>query len=403
MILDPGRQGVNFKQQAADRGLAVVSVYTMPRGHIQDRWPDHTDGDDVSVYAAGLDEIRSALDQVHGDVRGIVPASDVAVHTVDRLAEALGLPGNGAKLALARRDKAAMRENAQRAGLRIPAFEVIDDVRAVGPAAHRVGFPAILKQTSGAASHGTLLLRGPQDVQDLPPLHELDYFGRPVRSWLVEQYVRGRELAVNCISHDGRHHLVDVWEYRQPDDSDYSFPYWESAQIPHDDPDRDLVVAYVRDVLDAFGVRLGPSHTEVKVWDGRAYLMELGTRLPGGPMIDHWVAHSDLDPLQQTLGCRLGEEPAITTRPVRFDAFGGASAIRNDGPPGRLVEIKGLTEVGQLPGVDKVVVAFEAGAEIPTTDSVRNIPVGVWVHAPDHPTLLRRLADVRAAVELVID
>ena len=403
VILDPGRQGINFKPQAAERGMAVISVYTMPREHVRTRWPDHTVGDTVSLYAAELDEIRAQLAELGADIRAVVPASDVAVDKADVLAEEFGLPGNGARFALARRDKSVMRETAAQAGVRIPRYVLVEDVADIADAAHTVGFPAFVKPTTGGSSHGVRLLSGPRDTEDLSTLPRIDHFGRPVRAWLVEQYVRGRELGLDFFSHDGEHHVVDIWEYRQPDDRDYSFPYWNSVQIPRDDPDWQAAVDSVRQVLDAFGVRLGPSHTEIKISDGDPYFIELGARLPGFPMIDVLIEHSDLDPHRQALACRLGEVPRIATEPVRFDGLTGAAAFRNDGPAGRLVEIRGLDKVERLPGVDKVVVRRRPGDTLPMTEGMPTVPLWVLVSAPDHEELLRRMAAVRDTVELVIE
>jgi biotin carboxylase len=403
VLMDPGRQGFNFKPQVAEREMAVISVYTMPREHVRTRWPDHTVGDTVSLYAAELGEIRAQLLGLGADIRAVVPASDVAVDKADILAEELGLPGNGARFAVARRDKSVMRETAARAGIRVPRYVLAEDAADIGRAARAVGFPAFVKQTTGAASHGTRLLSRPRDAQDLPALHRTDHFGRPVQAWLVEQYIRGRELGVNFFSHDGVHQVVDIWEYRQPDDRDYSFPYWDWAQIPQDEPDWRTAVDYVRQVLDAFGVRLGPSHTEIKISAGDAYLIELGARLPAYPMVDAWAAHSDLDPHRQALACRLGEVPRIATTPVRFGSFCGANAIRNDGPPGRLADIRGLDKVQRLPGVVKLTAVYSVGDIVPTTESIPTIPVRVLVSAPDYRALLQSLAAVRDTVELVIE
>lgn len=403
VLMDPIGPSTGFKSQVSERGMAVISVYTMPDEHLRTRYPDHAVGDTLSLYASDLDGIRAQLTPLGADIRAVVPANDVAVDKADTLAEELGLRGNGARLALARRDKSVMRKTAAGAGLRIPRYARVEDPSGIARAARDVGFPAFLKQTAGAASHGVRLLSGPEDAEDLSALSRTDHFGRPVEAWLVEQYVRGRELGVNCFTHDGEHHVVDIWEYRQPDDRDYSFPYWDWAQIPRDDPDWQTAVSYVRGVLDAFGVRLGPSHTEIKISAGEAHLIELGARLPAYPMINGWIAHSDFDPHGQTLASRLGEVPRIATTPVRFDGFCGANAIRNDGPPGRLVEIRGLDEVRGMPGVDQLVVTYQPGETVPTTHSIRTVPVKVSVCGPDRRTLLRRLAAVRDTVELVLE
>jgi biotin carboxylase len=403
VLMDPVGPSMNYKPRVAERDMAVISVYTMPAEHLRARYPDHAAGDTVSLYATELPEIRARIAETGAEIRAVVPASDVSVDKADAIAEELGLPGNGARFAVARRDKSVMRETAARAGVRIPRYALVEDAVGIAAAARTVGFPAFAKHTTGGSSHGTRLLSRPEDAEDLSALQSTDHFGRPVQAWLVEQYVRGRELGVNFFSHEGVHHVIDIWEYRQPDDRDYSFPYWDWAQIARDDPDWQTAVDYVRQTLDVFGVGIGPSHTEIKISNGEAYLIELAARLPAYPMVDAWIARSDLDPHGQTLASRLGETPRIATEPVKFDGLCGASAIRNDGPAGRLAQIRGLDLVERLPGVDRLVVGYRAGDWLPTSSSIRTVPVKVSVSGADRRELIERMAAVRDTVQLVME
>ncbi|MER5357180.1 ATP-grasp domain-containing protein [Streptomyces sp. NPDC002785] len=403
LLLDPVRTGAHYKTEAHRRGFTTVSVYTVAKDVIAENWPDHADGDDISIYSADADEILARLDTLGVNLIGVVPAMDSAVHLADTLADRMSLPGNGIARASARRNKADMRRVAVEAGLRIPRFVLVDSTAKIAAAASEIGFPAIAKHTTGAGSYGTYLLSTPEDAAQTSTMHAKNQFGWQVDEWLVEQYIRGRELAVNCFSHDGEHRIVDIWEYRQPDDSDYDFPYWESAKLPEDDPDWQAAADYVREALTAFEVRLGPSHTEVKIGPDGVHLMEVGARLPGGPMTDQWLAHTDLNPFEQALDCYLGVRPACLAAPVHFRQSCGASAIRNDGPPGILKEIRGLDEVRNMPGVDKVLSIYEPGDYVPVTDNTLNIPIGVWVSAPDYPGVVELLGRVRDTLELAIE
>lgn len=403
LLLDPVRTGAHYKAEARHRGYRAISVYTVAKDVIAENWPDHADGDDASIYSADADEILAQLDELDVKLVGVVPAMDSAVHLADTLADRMSLPGNGTSKASARRNKAEMRRIAAEEGLRIPRFMLIDSTAGIAEAAAEIGFPAIAKHTTGAGSYGTYLLSTPKDAAQTSGMHAKNQFGWEVDQWLVEQYIRGRELAVNCFSHNGEHRVVDIWEYRQPDDGDYDFPYWESAKLPEDDPDWQAAADYVFQALTAFEVRLGPSHTEVKVAPDGVYLMEVGARLPGGPMTDQWLAHTDLNPFEQALDCYLGIRPVCLQAPVRFRQACGASAIRNDGPAGILKEVRGLDEVRNMPGVDKVLSIYEPGDYVPVTDNTLNIPIGVWVSAPDYSGVLELLGRVRDTIELVIE
>ncbi|WKK24427.1 ATP-grasp domain-containing protein [Streptomyces olivoreticuli] len=401
VLLDPLKNGAGYKKAALDMGLAVVAVYTLDPQELKARWPDHTDGDDVSLYAPDAAGALAALRGTGYAFRAVVPAFESAVHLADAIAHELGLPGNEASLAWARRNKAAMRAHAAEAGVRIPAFRLVHDFSQVPAAAAEVGYPAIVKPTMDAGANGVTLISDARAAENVTIDDDNALFGSP-KEWLVEQYIRGREFAVNCFSSDGDHRVIDMWEYRQPDSRDYDFPLWDNVQATPEDPDWERVAEHVAQVLTAFGVRRGPSHTEVKVASDGVYLIEVGARLPGGPATDQWVEYTDIRPFHDALECYLGRRPEIMDKPLGSRALFGAIAIRNDDAPGTLVAVHGLDKVRERPAVDKVLVSYEPGDHVPVTHETKTIPVGAWVSAPDQQGVVRALAEIRAAVTLEI-
>ncbi|MFE9957070.1 ATP-grasp domain-containing protein [Micromonospora sp. NPDC005299] len=402
LLLDPVKTGEGYKQAARDLGLRVVSLYTVEQGELNGRWPTHADGDDISLYASTPADIVSAVAEAGLQVVAVVPAMEAGVQLADVLADMSGLPGNDVSLALARRNKAAMRARAAEVGLAIPSFQRVEDLTEVPRVAAAIGYPVILKPTTGAGSHGVTLLSTAADAANLRPTDATDLFGWPVREWLVEQYVRGRELAVNCLSSDGDHQIIDMWEYRQPDGRDYDFPLWNTVQLTPDDPDWSRVEAFVAQVLRAYGVSRGPSHTEVKCNADGVFLIEIGARLAGGPATDLWSAHTSFRPYHDSLECYLGRRPTIMDGVVETYAAYGAIAIRNDVGPGTLTDIHGLAELEAHPNVAKVLVGYAPGDRIPLTQDSKTIPVGAWVSAPDQDALLRVMGELRRMVSLEI-
>ncbi|MFE9610938.1 ATP-grasp domain-containing protein [Streptomyces sp. NPDC006012] len=399
VLVDPVRQGVPFKAAVRDLGLRVVSVYTHDYlAGLQ----GHTEGDDLSIYASDADNVIRELAAAHIEARAVVPALEAGVHLADVLAHRLGLPGNDHRLAWARRNKAAMRVHARSAGVRVPEFRLVDDADRIESAAHEIGFPVIVKPTMGAGSQGVRVFSRPDDLAAAPPFVSRDVYREPIREWLVEQYVRGRELAVNFFSADGEHRLVDMWEYRRPDDADYDFPLWDIVQIAPGHPDFARVAAFVRTVLDAFGIRRGPSHTEVKCTEDAVHLIEVGARLSGGPAVDLWTAHGGLRPFHDTLACYLDRRPALFGQPVAFPVRFGSVVIHNEQGPGTLEAIEGVDQVRRLPGVDSVEVGYQPGDHVPPTHDNVSIPFSASVHAADEPAVLDLLAQIRTLVSLRI-
>ncbi|MDJ1134783.1 ATP-grasp domain-containing protein [Streptomyces iconiensis] len=403
VLLDPVRTGEGFKSAARDKGYAAVSVYSLDARILKNDWPDHALTDDLTLYGADADTVVSQLAAADYDLKAVVPANEAAVHLADVVAERLGLPGNEAALAWSRRNKSAMRARAHEVGLRIPRFRLVHDLSEVPKAGEETGYPAIVKPTMSAGAHGATLVPDRAAAENLAIAETRDVYGHLIEEWLVEEYIRGREFAVNCFSSDGEHRVMDMWEYRQPDDRDYDFPVYDNVQVEPDDPDWQRAESYVKEVLTTYGLRRGPSHTEVKCNADGVYLMEINARLPGGPATGQWLKHTSIRPFHDTIDCFLGVQPAIMEGPLDFRARFGAIAIRNDEAPGTLVAVHGLDELREYPGVDTVLVSYEPGDTVPVTSGMTNIPVGAYISGATQREVVDRLAGIRALVSLEID
>ncbi|GAA1390780.1 ATP-grasp domain-containing protein [Pseudonocardia kongjuensis] len=390
VLVDPVLNGAPFKMACADRGLDVVGVYTIDRPVVTAMDPDHAAGDVRSVYAREPD--------VPTRPAAVVPATEPGVLVAARLAGGFGLPGQPAAVAPALRDKRRMRRHARARGIRVPRFTTA----AVGlaEALHHTGLPAIVKPTSGAGSHNVFLVREPNDLDRIARADRHDLFGDAIDEWLVEEYVRGREFAVNTFTVDGGHTVLDVWEYRQPGPGDYDNPYWDFVQVGPDTPGRATVAWFAQRVLDAFEIALGPAHVEIKLpTDGDPVLIELGARLPGAGIPSQWERHSALRPYADTLAVHLGESP--TTLEPGFDARLGMCFVRHDGPAGVLRAVHGLDTVPTWTGVEGVAAAAP-GSPIGTTTALGAEVARVQLAAPDDATLASLIARVRAEIRVEV-
>ena len=407
LLIDPTStgNGRDYRTAIRDLGFDALSLLT-GLSAVAGRQADPDDA--MSLQVGDVDDaVDDAVRQIRAggfDVRAVVPANGTSLHLADEIAARLGLPGNDPALGWARRNKAAMRVRAAQTGVRVPAFRLVHSLGEVAGAARDIGFPAIVKQTMGTGSFGVHVVGDEAALDEATKASAVDRNDQPVTEWLVERYVRGREYAVNFCSADGDHRLIDIWEYRRPDDRDYDFPLWDIVQIGADHPDYARVERFCRQVLDAFGIRQGPGHIEVKCsGDGDdVHLIELASRFSGGPAVPLWARHSDLRPFHDAVECYLGRRPGMIDGDHGFRAVLGSVVIRNDDAPGTLVAVHGLDELRALPGVADVLVEFHPGDHVPVTNHSMCIPVSASVHGPDRATVLRTLAVAREAVRLEI-
>ncbi|MFC8538824.1 ATP-grasp domain-containing protein [Streptomyces sp. NPDC057249] len=405
ILVDPIMTGEAFKETCRSLGFSVVSVYSVSAEVLAEVAPAHRDKDDVSLYVRSPADLP---DDFGRPVRAVVPATEPGVFLADTLAARLGLRGNDPARAMARRNKAEMRRLAAAGGLRIPDFRIVSGVAGLAAAAEAVGYPVIVKPATGAASRDVRLV---EDAGRLPStaagLGPLDLFGADVEEWLVERYVRGRELAVNMFSIDGEHRVIDIWEYRQPGTADYDQPYWDLLQIRDTDPLFAEAVRFAAEVLDCFGVRFGPSHIEVKCADDGIHLIEIGSRLPGASIAEHWELNSSFKPYADTLAVLLGrtEEIRASFTPdgrVEFGSVPAICCIRNDDRPGILREIYGLAQAAAIPGVQVVHAPHRPGDFIPMTQDLNTVVAKFLVSGPTEADALKTLQAVRSTISVEI-
>lgn len=355
-IVDPYEAGALYAPLLAEHGFTCHRVESAPPLQGEERRAavrPETFASTIDLKA-GWPEALSRLQAL--GVGTVLAGHEHGVPNADRLASELALPGNGVERSAARRDKAAMAKLALAAGLRVP---VQAAAGTAGPllawAARRGRWPVVAKPAHGYGS---------QQVERCASIAELESclsrifrlpnaFGRRNQRALVQEALQGPELAVDTVSWDGEHRLAALWRYHRPgDDGRGPVPLFDAKELlpPTGDLAERLMV-YVRRLLDALGIRFGPSHAEVMLVGGEPVLIEVGARLHGGE-----AAHAL---------CRLATGDSQVDRVVRSLARGGfghrtaprpwqgraAILVLRNPRPGRALDLRVQTRLAELPGV----------------------------------------------------
>ena len=100
-----------------------------------------------------------------GELDGVTTFCELAVPLTARLAERLGLPGNSPDAVDTARNKHAARAAMSAAKLPTPRNFLIEAKDQLADAAAAVGFPAVIKPVSGAASIGVIRVNDEAELQ----------------------------------------------------------------------------------------------------------------------------------------------------------------------------------------------------------------------------------------------
>jgi S-sulfo-L-cysteine synthase (3-phospho-L-serine-dependent) len=294
------------------------------------------------------------------EIAGLTTTSDFYAQVAAGLAEWLGLPANPPEAVARCRDKAALRATLARAGVRQPRFAVVTDPS--GPV-DQAGFPCVVKPSDDSGSTNVLLCGDAAEARaqarriiDV----RTNIRGLPTaRTALVEQFLDGPEFSVEMFGWNGRTECVGITAKQVGSlphfvETGHLFP----ADLP---PSMAASIAdAVRAALAACDLRLGPSHTEVRLTADGPAIIEINPRLAGGMIPELIRLSTGVDLLEQQLRVAAGGPAALTGEPAGYAGIRFLLAERE----GVLTAIDGVAQAENVPGVERVTRTARTGARV---------------------------------------
>jgi biotin carboxylase len=325
---------------------------------------DTNDGDAVSRAVADLHRERPFA--------GVVPGFEYYVPLASRLAAELGLPGLPVGSVRAVRDKAEMLACAEENGLRVPAWTPAASEHEAVLAGAKVGYPCVVKPVG---SSGSVHVTRADTEDDLVAAYralvtdaELD-LGRPLGGRVVvAEYVAGPEFSVEGHVTGDEVVVVSVTE-KLLGPEPYFVEIGHIVQAELEAGARDRIERYVRDVVPALGVTLGPFHCELRLAGTEPVLIELGARL-GGDHIAELVRLATGVSLPHVMLAAYTGRPLDTTAPP-FARYAGIRYLTAPTGTTRYRRLSGLDDVARLPGVLSTGIEVPAGTPIPAPSDGR--------------------------------
>ncbi len=325
---------------------------TWERPYLLD-WEVADPTDQAALTAAAL-----ALAERH-PVAGVMTWTEWYLVPVARLARRLGLPTPGPEVMQGCRNKATSRALFARHAVPSATSNGVRTGEEAARTAQHIGYPIVLKPAARAASAGVIRVDTPEELPDAYAFAaQAARLGAESTEVLVEEYLDGPEVSVECVTYQGTTTVVAVTRKTVglP-------PYFEEIAHAVDaaDPLLATVAPTAQAAVQALGVTDGVSHVELRLVDGRPRLIEVNARL-GGDMIGHLVhLATGVDLARAAADIACGRAPDLTRTHSR------AAAIRMIYPahPGTLTA-RHLTEgfVEQTPWLERVHFHREVGDQL---------------------------------------
>jgi biotin carboxylase len=274
----------------AASGLGVdLQIASDSCDHLDDPWRDRA----IPVRFHELPQSLRALEQALSvPPDGVIAVGDRPTVLAAHAARRFGIEWHSPAAVERSRHKVKTRQQLRDDGLAVPAFEAVDDAVTLSTALARTVhlLPAVVKPAALSGSRGVIRADTREElaaalirVRRLLDSHDVRVLRDPEASTIVvEQYVEGREYALEGVVDRGRLQVIALFDKPDPldgpffEETIYATPSRASAS------DQDAIVTAIGRAIGSLGLSHGPIHAECRVGPSGVTILEIAARPIGG-------------------------------------------------------------------------------------------------------------------------
>jgi len=289
-------------QKAKDMGIET-HVFAWAANDVGEKIADY-------FYPISIIEKDEILDKCREiQIDGICSiASDLAVITVNYVADRMGLIGNSPECVAVSTNKHNMRLCFERNGDPSPRSAQVSEVEDLENIS--LEYPIIVKPVDRSGSRGITRLENGIGLCEAIESAKMQGFEKVA---LVEEFAIGQEYSVEFISWEG-HHTFLALTHKFTTGNPHFIETGHLEPAPIDDVTIEKVKQVTIHALDSLGIRYGASHTELKISEnGDIKIIEIGGRM-GGDFIGSSLVElsTGIDFVRAVINVALGEKPELT-------------------------------------------------------------------------------------------
>lgn len=290
-------------EKAKDMGY-ITHVFAWAAGDVGETAADHF----YPISIVEKEEILRMCQEI--GICGICSiASDLAMVTVNYVAEKMGLAGNSIAATAKSTNKHLMRRAFEANGDPSPKSILVDQSTCLEKL--QLTYPVIVKPTDRSGSRGIFKVTDPADLKDAVNGAMAQGFEKKA---LVEEFAEGQEYSVEYISYCGKHtFLAMTLKYTTGAPHFIETGHLQPAPVSAETLER--VKQVVSHALDTLDLDYGASHSEIKIAeDGTIRIIEIGGRMGGDCIGSDMVRYSTgYDFVKMVIEVACGLEPDFTT------------------------------------------------------------------------------------------
>ena len=331
MIMGAGIYQVPLIQKAKEMGIYTIAV------SIPGKYPGFAIADQV-CYENTVDYERILEVAKREKIDGIVTAgTDVAVITIGKVCDELGLPGLSFEAAKIASNKILMKKKYEEYGVRTARFREVSFEDDLYEKTAELNFPLIFKAVDTSGSRGIIRVNSREEFEAARALVKAS---SRTNFFIVEEFIEGEEFGAQAFVYRGEVKFILPH-------GDYVFQGDTGVPIGHFAP-YDLAPEIVEDTkvqltkaIESMGLDNCAINADFILKGGKTYVLELGGRSGATCLAELVSIYYGFDYYEKLIRAALGEdvefpqEHAVPNASMllRSDRDGVIRAIENDNGP----------------------------------------------------------------------
>jgi biotin carboxylase len=280
LILSESTSASFFDQAARELGYVPIFIYSSDKVDIDTKYPYF-----IIDFFKSPQIIANEITEKFGKIYGIVSCIEQLTYHVGEVAKLLNIAVNSLESYLILRDKRAMKKCW--IDHNVSTAKLIGTYSSANINYSSLKFPLIVKPTFGAASAGVKIVANEVEMKE--QVRNITRFNVTTLSkenatksgYIIEQYITGNEYSVDTVWINEQPVINGIMSKGNP--TGPHFPdrlYYTETNL--DEKTKELILSEVYRGVHSAGVINGATHTELRVMEGKVYLIEAALRAGAG-------------------------------------------------------------------------------------------------------------------------
>ncbi|OIK14896.1 ATP-grasp domain-containing protein [Bacillus sp. MUM 13] len=227
---------------------------------------------------------------------------------------------------------------------------------------HKSKLPLIIKSPVSAGSKDVLMANN--KIQFKKAMKNLirKYDNKPI---LIEEFLTGPQFLVETLVHDGKVHIAAVIEQEITFQKRFIVTGYILDPFLNNEFYENIQKT-VYSIVDAFGMKNGACHIEMRLVNGQWKVIEINPRISGGAMNRIIEVGYGINLVEETIQSFLGNKPNLKRNHKKF-VYVHYLTVKNEG---KLIKVTGANAAAKLPGIEEVFIKPRKGKYLRTPISM---------------------------------